>query len=70
MKSREYLTVTEVSGPLMIVDGVSGVAYGEVVEVTTPDGETKHGQVLDAYEDRAVVQVYEGTSGIDTLKTR
>jgi len=70
VKSREYLTVAEVSGPLMIVEGVSGVAYGEVVEVTTPDGETKHGQVLDAYEDRAVVQVYEGTSGIDTLKTR
>lgn len=70
MKSREYLTVAEVSGPLMIVGGVSGVAYGEVVEVTTPSGEIKHGQVLDAYEDRAVVQVYEGTSGIDTFKTR
>ncbi len=70
VKSREYLTVSEVSGPLMIVDGVSGVGYGEVVEITTPDGETKHGQVLDAYENRAVVQVYEGTSGIDTFKTR
>ena len=70
VKSREYLTVGKVSGPLMIVESVSGVAYGEVVEVTTPDGEIKHGQVLDAYEDRAVVQVYEGTSGIDTLKTR
>ncbi len=70
MKSREYLTVTEVTGPLMIVEGVSGVAYGEVVEVTTPNGEIKHGQVLDAYEDHAVVQVYEGTRGIDTFKTR
>ena len=70
VKSREYLTVTEVSGPLMIVEGVGGVAYGEVVELVTPEGETKHGQVLDAYEDRAVVQVYEGTRGIDTAKTR
>lgn len=70
MKSKEYLTVTEVSGPLMIVEGVSGVAYGEVVEIITPDGETKHGQVLDAYESRAVVQVYEGTTGIDTSRTR
>ena len=69
-KSREYLTVTEVSGPLMVVEGVSGIAYGEVVEVITPDGEAKHGQVLDAYEDRVVVQVYEGTGGIDTYKTR
>ncbi len=70
VKSREYLTVSEVSGPLMIVEGVKGVAYGEVVEITTPSGEAKHGQVLDAYEDRAVVQVYEGTRGIDTFKTR
>ncbi|MFH1821955.1 MAG: V-type ATP synthase subunit B [Methanobacteriota archaeon] len=70
MKSREYLTVTDVSGPLMVVSGVSGVAYGEVVEVTQPDGKVKHGQVLDAYEDHAVVQVYEGTHGIDTFKTR
>ena len=70
MKSREYLTVGKVSGPLMIVEGVKGVAYGEVVEIVTPSGETKRGQVLDAYEDRAVVQVYEGTSGIDTMQTR
>jgi len=70
VKSREYLTVREVSGPLMIVEGVSGVAYGEVVEITTPDGEIKHGQVLDAYEDRAIIQVYEGTSGVDTFRTR
>jgi vacuolar-type H+-ATPase subunit B/Vma2 len=70
VKSREYLTVTEVSGPLMVVEGVSGVAYGEVVEVVTPNGETKRGQVLDSYEDRAIVQVFEGTGGIDTLRTR
>jgi len=70
VKSREYLTVAKVSGPLMIVEGVSGVAYGEVVEITTPDGEAKRGQVLDAYQDRAVVQVYEGTTGIDTSRTR
>jgi len=69
-KSREYLTVAQVSGPLMVVEGVSGVAYGEVVEIMTPDGEAKRGQVLDAYRDRAVVQVYEGTTGIDTARTR
>lgn len=70
VKSREYRTVTEVFGPLMIVEGVSGAAYGEVVEIITPSGEVKRGQVLDAHEDRAVVQVYEGTRGIDTLQTR
>lgn len=70
IKGREYRTVAKVSGPLMVVEGVSGVAYGEVVEIVTPTGETKRGQVLDAYEDRAVVQVYEGTTGVDTLQTR
>jgi V/A-type H+-transporting ATPase subunit B len=70
IKSREYLTIAKVSGPLMIVESVSGVAYGEVVEIVTPDGNTKRGQVLDAYEDRAIVQVYEGTSGVDTSRTR
>jgi len=70
VKSREYLTVSKVSGPLMIVEGVGGVAYGEVVEIVTPNGETKRGQVLDAYEDRAIIQVYEGTGGIDTSRTR
>jgi V/A-type H+-transporting ATPase subunit B len=70
VKSREYLTIAKVSGPLMIVENVSGVAYGEVVEIITPDGNTKRGQVLDAYEDRAIVQVYEGTSGVDTSQTR
>jgi V/A-type H+-transporting ATPase subunit B len=70
VKAREYLTVAEVSGPLMIVEGVAGIAYGEVVEIITPDGETKHGQVLDVYENRAIVQVYEGTRGIDTFQTR
>ncbi len=70
IKHREYRTVTKVSGPLIIVEGVSGAAYGEVVEIMTPSGEVKRGQVLDAYEDRAVVQVYEGTRGIDTLQTR
>jgi len=70
VKSKEYMTVREVSGPLMIVEGVRGVGYGEVVEIVAPSGEIKHGQVLDAYLDRAVIQVYEGTSGIDTKATR
>ena len=70
MRAVEYLTIGRVSGPLMVVEGVSGVSYGEMVEIFTPDGEVKHGQVLDAYLDRAIVQVYEGTRGIDTKRTR
>ena len=68
-KSREYRTVSEVSGPLMVVEGVEGVGYDEVVEIVTPSGEEKRGQVLEVERDRAVVQVFEGTSGIDSQDT-
>lgn len=67
---REYTSVTEVAGPLMIVEGVEGVAYGEIVEIETPNGEKRRGQVLEAHRDKAVVQVFEGTTGIDTSKTK
>jgi len=68
-KSREYSTVSEVSGPLMIIEGVEGVAYGEVVVIRSPDGGERLGQVLEARTSAAVVQVFEGTSGLDTKKT-
>lgn len=68
-KSREYTTVTEVSGPLMVVENVSGVAYGEVVEIETPSGERRRGQVLEAQTDKAIVQVFEGTRDLDTDRT-
>jgi V/A-type H+-transporting ATPase subunit B len=70
LKIKEYTSVSEVSGPLMIVEGVEGVSYGEVVEIETPSGEKRRGQVLEAAEKRAVVQVFEGTRGIDTSNTR
>jgi V/A-type H+-transporting ATPase subunit B len=69
MVVREYTSVVEVTGPLMIVEGVKNVKYGEVVEIEAK-GERKHGQVLDAMEDKAVVQVFEGTSGLDTKMTK
>ncbi len=67
---KEYTSVTEVAGPLMIVDGVEGIGYGEVVDITIPSGEKRRGQVLEAAEGRAVVQVFEGTRGIDTKGTK
>jgi V/A-type H+-transporting ATPase subunit B len=70
IKTREYTTVTEVAGPLMIVEGVEGVAYSEIVEIETPDGEHRRGQVLEVREDLAVVQVFEGTSDLNTSTTK
>lgn len=70
MKIKEYTSVNEVYGPLMVVEGVKGISYGEVVEIETPDGEKRRGQVLEAAQNRAVVQVFEGTRGIDTHRTK
>ncbi len=69
IKIREYKTVKEVAGPLMVVEGVEGVAFGEVVKIRTGSGEDRTGQVLESREGIAVVQVFEGTAGIDTSDT-
>lgn len=70
IKTREYTTVTEVAGPLMIVEGVEGVAYNEIVEIETPTGENRRGQVLEVKKDIAVIQVFEGTSDLNTKTTK
>ncbi len=70
LRIKEYTSVTEVAGPLMVVEGIEAVGYGEVVNIETVDGERRRGQVLEAAEGRAVVQVFEGTRGIDTSKTK
>ena len=69
-KNIEYNTIQEISGPLLIVKGVKGAAYNELVAIETAKGEKRTGQVLEAREDIAVVQVFEGTRGLDTAKTR
>jgi len=68
--AREYTTIREAAGPLIVVENIEGVSYGEVVKIVTPGGEEKNGQVLEVSTGLAVVQVFEGTSGIDTSKTR
>ncbi len=68
-KDIEYTTVTEVTGPLMIVEGIKDVAYNEVVKIKLASGEERTGQVLEAFLDKAVIQVFEGTKGLDTDKT-
>jgi V/A-type H+-transporting ATPase subunit B len=68
-KDIEYTTVSEVAGPLMIVNGIKDVAFNEVVKIKTATGEERTGQVLEAFMDKAIVQVFEGTKGLDTDKT-
>ncbi|KAK4190217.1 P-loop containing nucleoside triphosphate hydrolase protein [Podospora australis] len=65
-----YNTVGGVNGPLVILDNVKFPRYNEIVNITLPDGTVRSGQVLEARGTRAVVQVFEGTAGIDVKKTR
>lgn len=69
---KEYKTIREVVGPLMLVEGVQGVKYDELVEVTQEDGEVRRGKVLEVRDDKAVVQLFEPTQGlkISTAKAR
>jgi V/A-type H+-transporting ATPase subunit B len=67
---KDYLTVAEVSGPLMIVEAVRDVAYQELVEIELPGGEHRRGQVLEVDRDRAVVQLFEGAVGLELERSR
>jgi V/A-type H+/Na+-transporting ATPase subunit B len=62
---KEYKTITKIAGPLVFVQKTEPVGYGELVSIRLPDGIIKNGQVLDTSNDLVVVQVFEGTSGID-----
>ena len=62
--NKEYKTIQEVVGPLMLVEGVEGVKYDELVEVTQEDGSVRRGKVLEVKDDKAVVQLFENTQGL------
>lgn len=66
---KEYKTITEIAGPLVVVSDVSGVAYNEIVEIMMPNGERRKGQVLDVSTNTAVVQVFGSTTGISTTQS-
>ncbi len=65
MTAKEYKTITRIAGPLVFVEKTEDIGYGEIVRVTMPNGDVKSGQVLDTSKDIVVVQIFEGTSGID-----
>jgi V/A-type H+-transporting ATPase subunit B len=60
----EYRSVGAIRGPLLTVEGVGGVGWDELVEIRLDSGEVRHGVVLDIDRELAVVQVFEGTSGL------
>ena len=62
---KEYQTVTNISGPLMLVEMVDEAKYGHIVDIELGDGVIRHGQILQVENDKVLVQVFEGTRGID-----
>jgi len=66
----EYSSIREIRGPLMVVEGVDRAAYDELVEIELQSGERRLGRVLETGLGMAVVQVFEGTTGLSTRGLR
>ncbi|MCC6189781.1 MAG: V-type ATP synthase subunit B [Anaerolineales bacterium] len=66
---KEYRTLTRIAGPLIFVDRIQDVSYGEIVEIIGPDGQVRLGQVLEVDQHRGVMQVFTGTNGLDLSRT-
>ena len=63
--TKEYKTISQIAGPLVYVKNTDPVGYKEMVNVRLSDGSIRRGQVLDTSDDIVVIQVFEGTTGID-----
>jgi len=62
---KEYKTINKIAGPLIFVEKTEPIGYSDIVKITMPNGDVKNGQVLDTSDELVVVQIFEGTSGID-----
>ncbi len=67
---KEYKTIREVVGPLMLVEGVEGVKYNELVDIVCANGETRRGKVLEVNRDKAVVQLFENSQGLQIATSK
>jgi len=66
---KEYQTVAEIYGPLMLVESVDAAKFGHIVDIEIADGSVRHGQILQVEKDKVLVQVFEGTEGINVDKS-
>lgn len=66
---KEYKTVSEIVGPLMLVQGVEGVTNEELVDIKLQNGERRRGRVIEIDRDKAMVQLFEGSTGINLAST-
>jgi V/A-type H+-transporting ATPase subunit B len=66
----EYRTISSIAGPLILVENTENIKYSELAEITLQDGTVRSGQVLEVTDDKALIQVFEGTTGIDSVNTK
>ena len=66
----EYLGLSEINGPLVVLEGVEDAAYDEIVEFQISEKEKKLGRIIAAYKDKVLIQVFEGTEGLSLENTR
>ncbi len=67
---KEYKTIKEIVGPLMLVEKVEGIKYDELVEIKQQNGETRKGRVLQVHEDKALVQLFESAHGLNIQSSK
>lgn len=67
---KEYKTIREIVGPLMLVEGVEGVKYNEMIEIVAADGAIRRGKVLEINRDKALVQLFEPSQGIQMSSSK
>ena len=65
----EYLGLSEINGPLVVLEGVKNASFDEIVEFRVDDGSRKLGRIVEIYEEKAVIQVFEGTENMSLQNT-
>lgn len=65
----EYLGLSAINGPLVVLEGVQGASFDEIVEMTVGGTEKRLGRIVEVYEDKAIIQVFEGTDGMALRNT-
>lgn len=65
----EYLGLSQINGPLVVLEGVQDASFEEIVEITVNGQEKKLGRIIELYEDKAVIQVFEGNEGMSLKNT-
>jgi len=69
-RAKEYLGIENITGPVVTIEGVDGVGFGESAEIRSRTGEVRTGRVLEVDGSRVEMNVFEGTDGLSTAETR